>query len=158
MSSATSFLPQKPWARWLTLAVVAGLVGLFVLVVYIQKAFPTVRCEGAAHLKSPDTASDCYACHAKATPKLAQDWYESKHGVMLVKCFVCHGQPDLEGSIAFAVKPDVNQTCRKCHAASIATMEAKYGVKQDCNQCHPYHQNSIHHEAYQKPEAKRTIE
>ena len=37
---------------------------------------------------------DCYGCHLKVTPQVAQDWYESKHGVTLVRCQVCHGQPD----------------------------------------------------------------
>ncbi len=127
---------------------------------YYKSAFPETRCEYGLedHLKSPDSASDCYACHVKATPKVAQDWYESKHGVMLVKCFVCHGQPDGKGSVPYAVNPDVNTTCRKCHDPSIKMMEEKYGLEPECNTCHPFHNNSLHHKAYTKTKAKKTID
>jgi hypothetical protein len=77
---------------------------------FISLAFPNVRFEAVKHLESPEQVSDCYECHAKSTPKVAQDWLESKHGVMLVKCFVCHGQPDGKGSVPWAVNPDVNTT------------------------------------------------
>ncbi len=137
------------------------LVCLIILVLivffYFQQAFPKVRCEAVKHLDSPDSAADCYACHVKATPKIAQDWYESKHGVMLVKCFVCHGQPDGKGSVPYAVNPDVNTTCRKCHDPSVKRMVAKYGLNPECNQCHPYHQNSLHHKAYTKTKAKKKL-
>ena len=142
------------------------LIAIFVLILvviacygYYNAAFPESRCEySMKHLESPDSASDCYTCHAKATPKVAQDWYESKHGVMLVKCFVCHGQPDGKGSVPYAVNPDVNTTCRKCHDPSINKMEAKYGLAPKCNDCHPFHNNSLHHKAYVKTKAKKTIE
>jgi hypothetical protein len=141
-----------------------GLIIFFVLAAscygYYQSAFPEVRCEYGLkdHLESPDSASDCYTCHVKSTPKIAQDWYESKHGVMLVKCFVCHGQPDGKGSIPYAVNPDVNTTCRKCHDPSIKKMEEKYGIEPQCNTCHPFHNNSLHHKAYTKTKAKKTID
>ncbi len=143
--------------KWLLItggAVVLVGVSLFL---YIQLAFPVVRCQGVEHLKAPDATADCFACHIKATPKIAQDWYESKHGVILVKCFVCHGQPDGKGSVAWAVNPDVNTTCRKCHDPSIKMMERKYGLPLNCNECHPFHQNSLHHKAYVKPIAKKKI-
>ncbi len=126
--------------------------------VYSKMAYPEVRCQAAKHLDSPDETADCYGCHVKATPKIAQDWQESKHGVILVKCFVCHGQPDGKGSIPYAVNPDVNMTCRKCHEPSIQQMEKKYGLDLKCSECHPFHQNSLHHKAYVKPVSKKTIE
>ncbi len=126
---------------------------------YYKYAFPNTECEySVEHLKSPESLSDCYTCHIKATPKVAQNWYESKHGIMLVKCFVCHGQPDGNGSIPYAVKPDVDFTCRKCHEPSIKTMEEKYGLEPVCNDCHSFHSNSLHHVAYVKPETKKTID
>ena len=105
-----------------------------------------------------DLEADCFACHVKATPKVAQDWYESKHGVVLVKCFVCHGQPDGKGSVPYAVNPDVDTTCRKCHDTSILEMERKYGLPLKCVECHPFHQNSLHHKAYVKPTSKKTLD
>lgn len=93
--------------------------------VWFRSAFPEVRCELAKHLDGPDAVADRFACHVKATPKIAQDWYESKHGVVLVKCFVCGGQPDGKGSVPYAVNPDVNATCRKCHDPGLREMEHK---------------------------------
>lgn len=144
--------------KW-TIILPAGIAVLGItLFVYLKTAFPEVRCEAAKHLDSPEKAADCYECHLKATPKVAQDWHESKHGLVLVKCFVCHGEPDGKGSIAYAVNPDVNTTCRKCHDTSILEMESKYGLELKCSQCHPFHQNSLHHKAYVKPVSKKTIE
>lgn len=144
--------------KWLLISL-AGIVAFGIsFFIYFSIAFPEVRCEAAKHLESPETASDCFECHIKATPKIAQDWYESKHGVILVKCFVCHGQPDGKGSVPYAIDPDVDTTCRKCHDVSIQKMEAKYGLEPKCNDCHPFHNNSLHHEAYVKPIAKKKIE
>ena len=109
---------------------------------------------GISHLKAPDDAADCYECHKLATPKIAQDWYESKHGVALMKCFVCHGQPDGKGSVPWAVVPDPQDVCRKCHEPAMKRMVQRYGVGPDCYKCHPFHQNSLHHEAYKKSESK----
>ncbi len=128
------------------------------LFIYYKTAYPAVRCQAAKHLDSPDEVADCYACHMKATPKIAQDWLESKHGVILIKCFVCHGQPDGKGSIPYAANPDVNTTCRKCHEPSMNEMERKYGIDPKCNECHPYHQNSLHHKPYVKSVSKKTID
>lgn len=155
-STISSKKRSKPWIFY-------GSTIFFVVAIsfygYYQSAFPETRCEyGMPHLESPDSASDCYDCHIKSTPKIAQDWYESKHGFMLVKCFVCHGQPDGKGSVPYAVDPDVNATCRKCHDPSINKMEAKYGLEPKCNDCHPFHNNSLHHEAYVKTKSKKTID
>ena len=144
--------------KWLLIGAVAVLVFGLLFGLYVKMAFPKVRCEAVMHLESPEQASDCYECHVKATPKVTQDWYESKHGVMLVKCFVCHGQPDGKGSVPYAVNPDVDATCRKCHDPSIKKMEEKYGLNPVCTECHPFHNNSLHHEAYVKPESKKTID
>lgn len=144
--------------KWVLIGAVVLLVSAVCFGLYVKMAFPEVRCEAVKHLESPESVSDCYACHAKATPKVAQDWFESKHGVMLVKCFVCHEQPDGKGSVPYSVNPDVDTTCRKCHDPSIKEMEAKYGLNPVCTECHPFHNNSLHHAAYVKPESKKTID
>ena len=114
-----------------------------------------VSAESIKHLKAPDDAADCYTCHQKVTPRVAQNWYESKHGVALMKCFVCHGQPDGKGSIPFAVVPDAATVCRKCHEPAMIRMAKKFGVDPNCYECHPFHQNSMHHEAYKKSTSKK---
>ena len=133
------------WALILTFLVVVGGAGTYA---YVHAAFPEQRCE-PTHLTDPSQmAGDCYSCHIKTTPKIAQDWYEGKHGVLLVKCFVCHGSPDGKGAVKFSANPDPDTTCRKCHEPAMNRMQEKYGMKLDCNSCHPVHQNSIHHDAY----------
>jgi len=47
----------------------------------------------AAH---PDVGADngpdaCRTCHADQTPDVVKQWESGPHGLMLVKCFVCHG-------------------------------------------------------------------
>lgn len=141
---------------------IAGAVivaGIGVFFAYINIAFPKVRCEGA-HLDVPGQYADCVTCHAKTTPMVSQDWRDSKHGVMLVKCVVCHGEPDGKGSIPFEVKPDPMLICARCHDPAIKKMVAKYGDNLDCNTCHPHHQNAMHGDAYENkaPTTKITLE
>ena len=140
---------------------VAGLTGIILFaalaLVYVNLAFPKTRCKAVDHLEPTQETSDCYSCHFKSTPKVAQDWYESKHGVMLVKCVVCHGQPDGKGTFAWAVNPSPETVCKKCHDPAIGRMEAKFGLDLNCNQCHPFHNNSLHHDAYELSESQRTL-
>lgn len=136
----------------IALAAVALCVGGFFF--YINQAFPEVRCEGAKHLDRPENFADCVTCHVKTTAKVTQDWQESKHGVMLVKCVVCHGEPDGKGSVPFAVKPDPIRICAQCHDPAIKRMVSKYGGSivdgaLQCNNCHPNHQNPMHGDAYE---------
>jgi len=143
--------------KWLAVAGFAVVVVAVGMYVYVHAAFPETRCEAKHLTDESKMAGDCYACHLKTTPKIAQDWYEGKHGMLLVKCFVCHGQPDGKGAVEFAVDPDPDKVCRKCHDPAVNRMEEKFGLRPQCNDCHPYHQNSIHHEAFQKTESKKTV-
>jgi hypothetical protein len=122
-----------------------GVGGFFL---YLDRAFPTVRCEGA-HLSVPEKYADCVSCHVKSTARATQDWKESKHGAMLVKCVVCHGEPDGKGSIPFSANPDPVAVCARCHDPAMQRMAAKFGGSADCNICHPRHQNPLHSDAYQ---------
>ena len=139
-----------------SLLAVIVLVGGYFL--YMAWAFPAVRCEAAKHLDAPQMAGDCYACHVKATPRVAQEWYESKHGVTLVRCQTCHDMPDGKGSLPFTRTPGV-EVCARCHSLSISRMEAKFGKRNDCSSCHPYHQSTMHGGAYQyrQPSAKTEL-
>jgi cytochrome c553 len=149
---------REKYGKWLIIGPAVVVVLVIISVVYLRVAFPTVRCEGGKHLDSPEALADCYECHKKATPKVAQDWYESKHGIQLVKCFMCHGQPDGKGALPYAANPDPIVTCQRCHEPSIQRMTAKFGLVKGCAECHPFHQNSIHHETYVKPVAKKTLD
>lgn len=115
---------------------------------YLAYAFPEVRPQGT-HLAVPGEYADCVTCHAKVTAQVTQDWNNSKHGITLVKCVVCHGEPDGQGSIPFTAKPDPILICSRCHDPALQRMVLKYGEKADCNSCHPYHQNPMHGNAYE---------
>ncbi|MDO5536430.1 MAG: hypothetical protein Q4F72_02720 [Desulfovibrionaceae bacterium] len=115
---------------------------------YMAWAFPEVRCEAARHLSSPEMEGDCYTCHMKATPRDAQEWYESKHGVTLVRCQTCHGMPDGNGARPFSRSPGID-VCASCHSLAIQNMEARFGKVTECNSCHPHHQSPMHGGAYQ---------
>jgi len=136
---------------------VAGekLLGFALLSVLLIGISSLAQAKGVKHLKATDSAADCYECHKYVTPRVAQNWRESKHGVQLMKCFVCHGQPDGKGSIPFAVRPDPEVVCIKCHDPAIQRMEKKFGLEKGCYDCHPFHQNSLHHDAYKKSASKK---
>lgn len=146
------------WRRWYVLVPAALLVAGAGVLVSMRLLFPGTRCEAFKHPNAPEGQNDCYTCHVKTTPKIAQDWFESKHGVVLVKCFVCHGSPDGKGSLPFAAKPDAQLICQRCHAPAMERMKAKFGESTPCASCHPYHQNSMHHEAYARTESKKVLE
>ena len=131
------------------LAVFSMFTGLLLGLVSLSQA------KNVQHLVASDSAADCYECHKYVTPRVAQNWLESKHGVQLMKCFVCHGQPDGKGSIPFLVKPDPVDVCAKCHDPAMKRMKAKFGVEKGCYECHPFHQNSLHHDAYKKSASKK---
>lgn len=130
------------------------LAGIFCAALFLCFLASSASAVSIKHLKAPDDAADCYECHKKVTPRVAQNWYESKHGVALMKCFVCHGQPDGKGSIPFMVVPEPKAVCRKCHEPAMIRMEKKFGIEPDCYKCHIFHQNSLHHGAYQKSTSK----
>lgn len=129
------------------LIVLAG-AGVASFFLYLAYAFPAVRAQGT-HPAVPGEYADCVTCHAKVTAQVTQDWLESKHGVTLVKCVVCHGEPDGKGSIPFAANPDPLLICSRCHDPALQLMVMKYGEKADCSACHPYHQNPMHGNAYE---------
>ena len=92
----------------------------------------------------------------KTTAKVAQEWYESKHGVTLVRCQTCHGMPDGKGSLPFTRNPG-KDVCARCHSLAIERMEAKFGRSDDCASCHPHHQSAMHGNAYEyRQPASRT--
>lgn len=116
---------------------------------YIETAFTVERTSEPKHLKAGDDMDgECLSCHWKATAKIAQYWYEGKHGVMLVRCQTCHGMPDGSGANPFSRAPG-KDICARCHIVAIERMEAKFGSTENCSGCHPNHQSPMHNDAYQ---------
>lgn len=84
----------------------------------------------AKHIKtSPD--QECGECHAAQT----QVWQDGKHGLMNVKCVVCHGSPEK----GFVPKPDIYK-CRGCHGEKVSDVEKTLPQKiRNCFLCHEHH-------------------
>ena len=51
----------------------------------------------------------CSECHRTETPDIYKEWYESRHGIAMVKCFQCHGTFE-------TFHEPTRETCRTCHA------------------------------------------
>jgi hypothetical protein len=92
------------------------------------------------HPKVPagDPSDACVACHAQRSPVVVREWESGPHGVLLVKCFVCHGSTGGD----FARRPDPGR-CGGCHPAqAAAVVPVKRGpapAAQDCFSCHSPH-------------------
>ncbi|MCF8057333.1 MAG: multiheme C-type cytochrome [Desulfocapsa sp.] len=70
----------------------------------------------------------CFECHEEATPEVYKEWYDSLHGIGMVKCYQCHGtyenmQTEPPASACMACHADMVEKCPKdkkcafCHNA-----------------------------------------
>ena len=71
----------------------------------------------------------CSQCHQEATPELYQEWFDSLHGVAMVKCYQCHGTFE-----TFRITPTA-QVCAACHE----NMMHKCPQDKPCWDCHTPH-------------------
>ncbi len=82
------------------------------------------------HIKTSED-QECYECHGMQT----QVWQDGKHGLMNVKCVVCHGSTEKN----FVARPDIYK-CRGCHGEKVVDVEKKLPLKiRDCFLCHDHH-------------------
>jgi len=87
---------------------------------------------GAAkkHPATPENL-ECTECHADQE----KIWFNGKHGLMGVKCIVCHGSTDQN----FTTSPGL-AACRGCHADEVVqAMKAKGKAEKSCFSCHDNH-------------------
>lgn len=84
-----------------------------------------------------DFSISCVECHQETNPELTKAWYEGKHGLVNVGCFVCHD----DGEVRFAPKP-TSENCVACH--SDYTTDAKGAEIKDCFACHDGHHLKFH--------------
>jgi len=82
------------------------------------------------HIKTSED-QECSECHGAQM----QVWQDGKHGLMNVKCIVCHGSTDKN----FTPKPDIYK-CRGCHEEKVADVKKNLskGIK-TCFICHDHH-------------------
>ena len=71
----------------------------------------------------------CSECHKSETPDIYNQWYESLHGIGMVKCYECHGTFE-----NLAVVPD-KSVCGVCHSAAMT----KCPADKPCWDCHQPH-------------------
>ncbi len=86
---------------------------------------------------------DCLTCHAEgSTEDMASDptayiqWSNSLHGLINVKCVVCHGEES-----TFKPKSNIN-ICLSCHPSETTNISAKIQDNQTgliCTSCHQAH-------------------
>ena len=93
------------------------------------KKAPAKAAPGHPPLSAQEMLIDCADCHKEKTPDIQKEWYDSKHGLDMVKCYQCHG-----GFKNFTVTPS-RDTCAACHAAQLA----KCPQDKACWQCHAPH-------------------
>jgi len=101
------------------------------LIVFLVLVLPVaVTAKDKKHIKTMEE-QECSECHANE----AQLWESGKHGLMNVKCVVCHGSTDKN----FTAKPDIYR-CNGCHWEKVADVEKKL-IKQErkCTLCHTLH-------------------
>lgn len=74
---------------------------------------------------------ECAECHADQE----KVWFNGKHGLMNVKCIVCHGATDKN----FTKQPGL-AACRGCHADQVSqAQQAKTKTGKSCFPCHDHH-------------------
>lgn len=92
----------------------------------------------AEHMEVEATAT-CDGCHAETTPEIHAQWYGSKHGLLNVKCFVCHGAIGEE----FSLEPAAER-CIGCHFEEVESLASPALAGKSCFSCHPPHQLAPH--------------
>lgn len=101
------------------------------IILFLIFALPvTVIAKEKKHIKTPED-QECYECHGNQM----QVWQDGKHGLMNVKCVVCHGSTDKN----LVAKPDIYR-CRGCHGEKVKDVENKLPQKvRSCFLCHEHH-------------------
>lgn len=86
-----------------------------------------------------DTQEACDVCHREVTPEVVDAWYQSRHGLMNVKCFVCHGTigPDF-------MRRAPASRCLGCHNDKVESLANPFFKGKDCFSCHTGHELNPH--------------
>ena len=121
-----------------TTAGILALVGLMALAGW-GIAGPAENPPAHPEVEGAVTADACDVCHKEVTPDVYGDWYESQHGLLNIKCFVCHGSTGED----FTKNPAADR-CVGCHADQVETMAVPFMKDKGCFTCHPAHALMVH--------------
>ncbi len=110
----------------------AGIVPAILMLILLSGLAMASADEKAVHpeLSEQEMLVACSDCHRDATPAIEKEWYDSVHGIAMVKCYQCHGSYE-----TFAVTPTV-QNCATCHTVML---EEKHSKGKLCWECHEPH-------------------
>ena len=104
------------------------------MIAFIMLIFPAAAgAKEKTHVATSEE-QECSECHADQE----KVWFEGKHGLMNVKCVVCHGSPDKN----FTPKPGVTR-CRGCHGEQVEQAMKKGAKEKTCVPCHEHHSLSV---------------
>ena len=113
--------------------IITGGLILAVLAILIFSVPPvTGQNENDTHpeLSEQEMLIACADCHRETTPDLEKEWFDSVHGIGMVKCYQCHGTFE-----TFKISP-AKADCATCHL----DMLDKEGAKDKaCWECHVPH-------------------
>lgn len=90
-----------------------------------NEAPPSVHPE----LSAQEKLLPCFQCHQESTPDIYDEWFNSLHGIGMVKCYQCHGTYE-----NMKTEPAASD-CMVCHADQ--TQKCSQGKK--CWSCHNAH-------------------
>ena len=101
------------------------------LVLLLGFGGPCLAAAGDRHpeLEPGEMYIACSDCHKEATPEVYSQWYDSRHGLAMVKCYQCHGTFE-----TFRLTP-TKLDCASCHEK----MVRKCPQDKPCWQCHVPH-------------------
>ncbi len=114
-------------------------IGLFVMGLLVLFAFAqpgATEQEPQKHMKV-DFSQSCTECHTEMTPDVVAVWQESRHGETSVKCYVCHG----DGEVEFSANGD-DERCSGCHGDKVVDFAKAPGDR--CFDCHDGHSLKFH--------------
>ncbi|WP_163340441.1 cytochrome c3 family protein [Desulfopila sp. IMCC35008] len=109
----------------------AGLILTLLAALIIAVPPVTGKSEADPHpeLTEQEMLMDCAECHKEATPEVEKEWFDSVHGIAMVKCYQCHGTFE-----TFRLTP-TKQDCATCHT----NMLDKCPQEKPCWECHVPH-------------------
>ncbi len=101
-----------------------------------QKDGGTVIADASAHpeMTEQEMLIPCFECHQEATPDIYTEWYDSLHGIGMVKCYQCHGTFE-----NMKTQPEASD-CMVCHVGQMEKcMKHDDAKDKKCSSCHNTH-------------------
>lgn len=90
-------------------------VGMLLVVLGLMLYSVSVMAGKKGQLMHPELTEQeqliaCADCHKETTPEIEKEWYDSVHGIAMIKCYQCHG------TFGEIVVTPSKSNCATCHA------------------------------------------